>query len=292
MRILVLSPLSFPSLGKYLPDWVFGPEHGLRVDVKDRVLGGEPKPDAIVCMSVSRTTDTAFALSLWPDVPLFVYHWDCYSWIWLRPRANEYNYGVYGELLKRAKEIWVPSVCTGKQASLWWSLYNWVVIHPAVNLLPQNTPTVQGEYVYCALRTLPDAWAYKLDEACSKLGIPYVKTDHGIPYANYQKTISNCRLIVNHYTEASTGGLTLLEAYALGKPVLCTDSEWNGAGEYFADRAYYFRHGDVRSFQERLRQLYDDPPKPPRDCYEWVQRHFSHEAMVKRISERLHANLS
>lgn len=292
MHVLVLSPLSFPSLGKYLPDWSQAPKLNLEVEIHDHPKAGARKPDAIICMSVSRTTEAFTARALWPDVPLFVFHWDCYSWTWIRPRTNEYNYSAYGELLKRATEVWVPSVCTGRQASLWWDLHRWIVIHPAVQVPALTMPVNDSGYLYCALRTLPDHWAPRFVQACEELNLPYRCSDHKPAHRDYQTLIAECRCIVNHYTEASTGGLTLLEAYALGKPVICTDSEWNGAREYFGYRATYFRHGDYAHFKEVLQRCYDDPPKPRRDQAEWVRETFSDFNMIRRITERLHAYVS
>jgi hypothetical protein len=90
------------------------------------------------------------------------------------------------------------------------------------------------------MRKYPDPNKDAVRDACKELGIPCVESATSLPWPKFQKTVAGARLLVSAYYEASTGGLTLLEGYRLGKPVLLSGSPRNGASEYFGDRAYYF----------------------------------------------------
>jgi hypothetical protein len=281
MRILVLSKVSFPSANRYLPDWNQMTNHEVFLNTMSS------KPDAIVCMSVSAMKETWAALNAWPDTPLFCYNWDCYSWVWIRPREGEYDYRKYGELLSRAVEIWVPSECTGRQTALWWGLHNWKVIRSICPVWDYEYVRDDG-FILCPLRKLPDHWCNEFEKACGELELPYKRPDHGLPYAEYKDMVASCKFLVSHFQEASTGGLTLLEGYYLGKPVLVSNSEWNGAQDYFGNRATYFRHD---TFKHWLSVMYDNPRPVPEDHRQWVIDNFSDKRMISDIEERINANI-
>lgn len=284
MKLLVLSSVSIPEAGRYLPDWSLLPmEFKVKFDHTDE------RPDAVVCMSVSRTSQAFDALRRWPGVPFFVYHWDCYSWIWTRPRPNEYDYDFYGRMLKQAHEIWVPSRCTALQAKQWWDV-TCRVLRPSAPTW--DAPNVKdGGYALCTLRRLPDECEGWFERACEELNLSYYRPNHALPYHRYQELVAGCRVVVSHYKEASTGGLTLLEAYHLGKKVLLTDSLWNGANEYFGDRAVHFPYDDYPVFRDTLGNVMQNSGYVAPDHREWVRENFSDERMLGEMLERLNANL-
>jgi hypothetical protein len=287
VHLLIISKVSFPATNRYLPDWEQMRALGHTISFNTATS----KPDAILCMSVSVMEETWVALAKWPRVSLFCYNWDCYSWVWIRPRATEYDYRRYGELLRHAVEIWVPSYCTGQQTSLWWSLFNWKVIPSACPTWDYANVRDDG-FALCPLRKLPDHWCDKFAEACNELSIPYKTPDHNLSYREYQDIVASCRFLVSHYQEASTGGLTLLEGYYLGKSVLLTDSEWNGAHNYFGDRATYFRHGDFDNFKYWLQRMYDNPRPVLADHRKWVEDNYNDQRMISDMLERINAHLS
>jgi hypothetical protein len=284
MHLLVISKVSFPATNRYLPDWDEMRALGHTVSINESYS----KPDAILCMSVSVMEEAWVAIAKWPESPLFCYNWDCYSWVWIRPRPGEYDYHRYGDLLRHAVEIWVPSDCTGQQTSLWWSLFNWKVIHSICPAWDYEYVRDDG-FVLCPLRRLPDHWCGMFEVACKELNIPYKMTNHGLKWLEYQDLVASCRFLVSHFQEASTGGLTLLEGYAFGKHVLISDSRWNGAGEYFGNRGNYFRHGDFDHFKCMLELMYRSPHPMPDDHRQWVRDTFSDQKMVKDIEERIYA---
>lgn len=144
-----------------------------------------------------------------------------------------------------------------------------------------------GGYALCTLRHLPDACDTWFEQCCAELGIPFLRTDHNLDRAGYERAVAECRFLVSHYREASTGGLTLMEGYRLGKPVLLSDSRWNGARDYFGDRAVYFRGDDREDFKTALGTMHSAPSPVPPDCRQWVEREFSDTVMVEAMLGRM-----
>lgn len=284
MHILVCTPAGEYAIRRDFPDWNCLAKMG---HTFERNVASQP-PDAIVGMGVEVTAETLAAIAEWPGVPLFCYNWDCYAWAWVRPRRPEWDYTMYGMMLKQATEIWVPSECTGRQTSLWWGLFNWKVI--LSNCTWWEYEYVRDDkFILCPLRRLPDNWCDKFEQACTELGLPYKMPDHNLPFAEYQDLVASCSFLVNHYQEASTGGLTLLEGYYLGKPCLITDSEWNGARDYFGNRATYFRHGSMQDFKHWLRWMWECKPSVQPDHRQWVVQHYSSQRMLRNMLERINA---
>lgn len=285
MNILVCSKISVPGQNRTIPDWNCLEGHTVVVTEKSEL--SQQAPDAIISMGVGVMEATFRAIEKWPDVPLFCYNWDCYEWVWTNPRPGEYDYNRYGNLLKRATEIWVPSLCTGLRTRQWWNLGNWKVILPSCPWWDYDNITDKG-YVLCTLRKIPDPYWDRFERACQELDIPYRMTQHNRSYEEYQETVAHCRFLVSHLYEASTGGLSLLEGYYLGKPCLISDSCWNGATEYFEHRATYFHSSDYNDLKTKLLRMYDAPLKIDRDeSSRWVKEHFSDKEMLDSILERI-----
>lgn len=282
MKVLVCSRLSIPDLNRYLPDWMQA-----AFDVSFNVDDG--KPDAIVLMGVGALDYAKKAVMEHPDVPLFVYNWDCYVWCILRPRPGDYDYRSYGKLIKVAKEVWVPTRCTKVMTELWWGVANVRVIHPSI--APFEAEVSDEGYVLCSLRETPDHDWPLLEIACSLEGIPLEMPNHQESREQYEQTVANCRFLVSHIREASTGGLTLLEAYRLGKPVLITNSPWNGAVELFGWRGRWFQYGDIHSLRLALRESWKQPTHVCEDHRRWVDGNYSDRLMLEKIKERINANL-
>lgn len=296
MKILVCSRISIPAKDRTLPAWEHLRSLGHEVWVEHPGSEAVPgRPDALISMGVTIMDETFAALERFPGVPLYAYNWDVYKWVWDNPRPGEYDYKRYGELLARAKEIWVPSACTGRRTEQWYGLQNWHVILSACPWWEYDDVRDEG-YALCTLRHIPDPWDTKFEEACEELSIPYLRTDHNLPYEEYQKAVAHCRFLVSHYYEASTGGLTLLEGYYHGKPCLLSDSEWHGGRDYMGGRALYFRFGDEADFKRQLLAMhqYHHPSltKPPvrEECRRWITENFSDIRMVNQMLARIHAH--
>ena len=314
MNILVISKISIPAKDRTLPAWEYLRANGHTVivdhpEVADSPSKGKFKPDAMISMGVTVMDETFQALERFSGVPLFAYNWDCYEWVWEpgmggkkqahhEMRGVEYDYVRYGELLRRATEVWVPSECTGRRTTQWWGIEHWRVILSAIPWWESKAVADRG-YALCTLRHIPDPWDTVFEECCEELAIPYRRTDHQLSRAEYEDAVAGCRFLVNHYYEASTGGLTLLEGYYHGKPVLCSDSEWNGARDYLGQRARYFRYGDRIDFKLQLLDLFHHPERAQREWgapgslerrKAWIRERFSDQRMVDDMMERIHAN--
>lgn len=287
MFFYICTGISVPEMARCIPDWrlLLNVGHDFVISTEAEI--DHPKPDAIILMSVSRTDDAIKAMARWPGVPLFVYHWDCYSWVWTNPRPGEYDYKRYGNLLKQAKKVWAPSHVTAQQAYLWWSIKSRVV-WPAVPTWEEEV--ADDGYALCTLREQPDHHWDWFERACQETGYPHVMTKHYLPHAEYRQKIARCSFIVSHLREASTGGLSLIEAYRLGKPVVVCNSGWNGAIEYFDQRAIKF--SDYGALVSRLLMLRHLPlvtdmtgKKPCSDHRTWVDDRFSDKRMLSQMME-------
>jgi hypothetical protein len=288
MKIHVCKAENIEGTSRSIPDWSIAEQQGHQINT----FNG--KPDAIVGMSISQMDKTIAAIERWPSVPLFCYNWDCYEWVWLSPRPGEYDYRKYGELLKKAAEIWVPSVCTGKRTTQWWGLKNWHVILSSCPWWDYNDTTDRG-YALCCLREIPDPWWSKFEQACKELNIPYRMTRHEQSYEEYQDAVAHCRFLCAPLFELSTGGLSLMEGYYLGKPVLINDSEWNGGRDYFRDRALYFKHGNFVNFKNMLMVISNQTSANRYltvDHKKYITQNFSDARIVDDMLRRINAQSS
>lgn len=299
MVILVVSRISIPAKDRTIPAWEHLRKLGHTIIVEHP---NSPKvnrtPDAIIGMGVTIMEETFAAMKRFPGVPVFLMNWDVYKWLWQEgkegtvqarheSRKNEYDYVKYGELLSLAKEIWVPSKCTGLRTQQWYGLTNW---HTILSSIPYwEYPNVRDDgYAYCALREIPDPhWSWFKD-ACDELGIPYRMTEHSVSYEEYQKTLACCSFIVSHCYELSTGGLSLLEGYYLGKTCVLSDSKWHGGRDYLGDRAIYFNGDSYTNFKETLKACwFNKRRKMALDHRDWVPWKYSDESMVTKMMERI-----
>jgi len=289
MNIVICSSGSTSNTAEHaFPVWkhLTDSNHNIQIRTPSDVVHGTP--DAIISMSISLTEQTHQFINRFPKVPLFCYNWDCYEWIWEHPRG--YNWNAYGGLLSKAKEIWVPSVCTGLRTKQWWKLNNWKVVLSGCPTW--NHPVINGGYALCCLRKIPDRYWGDFESACEELKIPYTLTEHRHSYVSYQKSVANCRFLVCHLHELSTGGLSLLEGYHIGKPCLVSNSHWNGARDYMGDRAVYYQHDDFEDFKSKLFHMYHNTPPVHKDHAKFVEKNFSYERMAKDMIGRINANIS
>lgn len=301
MHILVVSRISIPAKDRTLPAWEYARSlgHTVTVEHPDSVPTGQ-RPDVMISMGVTIMDETFRALERWPGVPLMCYQWDTYFWVWVpgqegkkqayHPvRGKEYDYIRYGELLRLAREVWVPSECTGRRCSQWWGVNNWSVILSACPWW--DHPNVRDDgYALCCLREIPDPCWGVFERCCTELGIPYRSTRHEVSYEAYQDAVAGCRFLCAPLYELSTGGLSLMEGYYHGKPVLISDSPWNGGADYFGSRATYFRHGDEADFKAKLLAMHRNPPHLDREeCRSWIEANFSDRRMVDDMLARIQA---
>lgn len=279
--------MSIPARGQTIPSWSLLRQLGHEVHLTCDGASKIGDPDVIIGMGVGAMEETYQAVREFAKARLYCYNWDTYEWVWTRPRPGEYDYRRYGELLKQANEVWVPSRCTGLRTQQWWGIDNWRVI---LSSCPKwDYPNVRDDgYVLCTLRPIPDPWWGAVEKACDQLGIPYQMTLHEQSFDAYQNAVAGCRFLVSPLYELSTGGLSLLEGYRLGKPCLLNDSPWHGGRDYFGKRAEYFPHGQFEMFKQALQRMYDRPPQVDREeCRRWVDETFADDIMVEEMLCRI-----
>lgn len=289
MNFLICSKISIPAKDRTLPAWEYlrSLGHIVAVDHPSLVYGVGTEPDVIISMGVTIMEETFEAIKRWPNVPLYCYNWDCYEWVWTNPRSGEYDYARYGELLSKAIEVWVPSECTADRTHHWWGLTNTRVILSACPYWDYDNVRDDG-YALCCLREIPDRYWGRFERVCKDLGIPYKMTMHEQTYEDYQDAIAGCRFLVSDLYELSTGGLSLMEGYYLGKPCLLSDSRWHGGRDYMGDRAMYFQHDDDNSFRDAMMLMSKHPPKLDREeCKRWIEANYSDERMARDIANRI-----
>lgn len=236
--------------------------------------------DFIIGGSISQMTNIWAWHKLYPNIPMANYHWDMYSWQIERPRDHThiYEYGLYKELLKMSRIVWVPSECTRKRTLEYFGIDS-EVLHTYVPVFDYEI--TRGDYIYQPLRKQPDRDWGLLESVCEEIGIKCVT--HAEPYEEYQKVLAGCKAVVSPFYEASTGSLSLVEAAHLGKPCLVSDSPYNGGNEYLSG-VPTFKSGDREDLKQKLLDI-DSLTYTP------IFMDFSIEAMAKKICKSISQHL-
>lgn len=247
-------------------------------------------PDAIFCGSIYCAEKVRKERESFPhlrDVPVIHYNWDIYPW---QVELNPELWRPYLLDLKKAKEVWVPSACTVERTKEFAGVGAHVIktsVHPWEK--PKGFKPSAVPYVVDVMRKYPDRNRNAVAEACKKLGVMCVETGCTMPWEEFKRTIYDARLLVSAYEEASTGGLTLLEGYWHGVPVLLSNSPRNGAFDYFGDRrADYFQWDDSDNLYTAisLALLANQRPNVT-EARDWIVAEYSEQAFARRIANRL-----
>tara|TARA_Y100000401_G_C8319473_1_gene224434 strand:+ start:149 stop:1009 length:861 start_codon:yes stop_codon:yes gene_type:complete len=224
---------------------------------------------------------------MYPEIPMINYNWDLYEWIWKNSRGYDWN--GYGNLLKKSIEIWTPSEEVNLRTEEFFNLgHKCRVIKTFARLFDYSGEIKNGRYIYQAMRN------YELDRnygwlrrACKELNIPLYESHHRLSEDDFQKVIAECSFMVTEYHEASTGGLTLIEGYRLGKPVIVSDSKYMGAKDYFGDKAIYFKDGDYEDFKRVILETWNNTPELNiMNCKQFTDQ-YKIKPMVEKMVERL-----
>ena len=267
---------------KYTENWV-SELRKIGIDVLVNNCDGDC--DFIIGMSDSQILNIDKYHKIFPDIPMINYDWDIYEWVWLDPIRKVF-YENFGKLLKESLEVWCPSDCTIKRLEEWFGLKNGFVIKAPVSFF--DVETSDQRYVLNPLREVPDKNLGWFEKACGELDIPFLETKHKINnFDVYKKIVAECSFIVCPYYEASTGGLTLVEGYRIGKPVLISDSKYCGARDYFADRAVYFKADDFEDFKRRIKDMWDNPIQLDTNVCKQHTEQFSVKNFAENIKNRL-----
>ena len=255
-------------------------------------------PDLVFCGSIFKLEDLRRA-GVDRKVPVVHYNWDLYpAMIAGEGKTNLLPWRDYIAALNdpgRTRLILVPSRSVadrtweyaGRRSTVCLaSVRPWQPPEPRPAGLP-----APGSYAVDALRRY--AWDRNeavVREACQDLGIPLVETACRRPWDEYRALVHGARFLVAGYEEMSTGGLSLLEGYYHGVPVLTSNSPRNGALDYFGDRAHTFVWDDPADLRRALGTLWRatgverGADLRPADNRAWVELHYSDAAFAGRLA--------
>lgn len=225
----------------------------------------------------------------YPHIPLINYTWDFYKTVWERP--NGYDWHKYREYLHKCVELWCPSqevVLRLSEEGIDTSKCK--IIKTWARFFDYDGPVIDKRYILQPLRPyLSDKNSGWLRQACNELDIRLFESNHKLTEEQFQKMIACCSFICCEYHEASTGGLTLLEGYRLGKPVVVSDSPYMGARDYFGDKAIYFNDKSYEEFKNTIKEVWENTPILVRkECEQFTDTHIpSLESMIESMLERL-----
>ena len=217
-----------------------------------------------------------------------IYLWDIYKTIWEPP--IKYDWPKHIQYLKNAAEVWCPSnevilraTEEGVAKEKCHLLKTWA------RFFEYEGEIIDKRYIYNPLRAYPNdknfGW---LKRACAELNIPLYESRNQLPESEFQKTIAECSFMCCEYHEASTGGLTLIEGYRLGKPVVVSDSPYMGARDYLGDKAIYFNDNSYEDFKATIQTTWENTPVlDVKTCREHADTIPTLEAMVEQMIERL-----
>ena len=225
-----------------------------------------------------------------PEKPVIIYLWDMYKTIHSPP--IKYDWAAHINVLHKAKEIWCPSNEVikrveeeGVDSSKCKLIKTWA------RFFDYGGEVVDKRYIYNPLRDYPaDKNFGWLTRACKELDIPLYESKKKLSEQEFQKAIAECSFMCCEYHEASTGGLTLLEGYRLGKPVIISDSPYMGGRDYLQDKAIYFNDESYEDFKSVIKETWENTPVLDLDeCIRFTDQHPSLDQMVDNMIDRLKA---
>lgn len=249
---------------------------------------------------------------LHPGLPIVHYNWDLYPFQVnertdprtdrtrrARPTPNATRWAEYVEHLRNdVTEVWVPSsgvirrtheYC-GSHVRCKVLLCNVFLWEPPSEVSFPEPWLLAAPYVMDVMREYTgEPMVGAVSRACGREGIPCVAKNHRLTWDEFRYVVSHASLLVSSYNEASTGGLTLLEGYAHGVPVLLSDSPMQGANEYFPEgqpNVHRFRAGD----EEDLRVMIEYASKTMTRKYahrRWVEENYGVPAFCERLAREI-----
>jgi len=244
----------------------------------------------IFCGTIWKLWEVKEGQQQYPHIPVIHYNWDLYPFQIVEnenyQRANPDLWIPYLTELANCRDIWVPSQCVVDRTKEFTKRSDSVIIKTSVRPWDYPQP-VSGDYVVDVMRRYPDPNLELSKEGCTALGIPLIRTRNEVPWEDFKTNIAEARLLISAHYEASTGGLTLLEGYWHGKPVMLPNSPRHGGVDYFGNRATYFQWDNPLLFRNALLSMYNDPPKINIDeARSWIQAEYSEYAMASRMAKR------
>lgn len=222
-----------------------------------------------------------------PELPIVQFCWDLYPFkVEAQDDPDRERWQAYIEELKYARCILVPSRCTVERVRQYTGQSAFVVRSSVGLWEPPDGKVWDGGYVVDVMRYYPgDPNANLCEEVCAELDIPCIVPRHNYSWKEFKRVIAGARLLVSATYEASTGGLTMLEGFAMGKPSLVSDSPMHGGIDYMGCCATYFKWDSREDFKCKLIELYNRPPQlAVETCRRWVEAEFSDAVFAKNLA--------
>lgn len=225
-----------------------------------------------------------------PEIPLINLTLDFYKTVWTAPNPHGYDWHKYLDYHHKCVELWCPSnevVLRLEEEGV--DTNKCEIIKLWARFFEYKKEIVDSRYILNPLRPYPaDKNFGWLKKACAELQIPLVGSNHKLSEKHFQRVIAECSFMCCEYHEASTGGLTLLEGYRLGKPVVVSDSKYMGARDYFGAKAIYFNDNSYEDFKNTIKRVWENTPKlDVEECEKFCKTRSTKEQMTDIMIERL-----
>jgi len=225
-----------------------------------------------------------------PDIPLINYTLDFYKTVWTAPNPHNYNWPLYKDYIGRCEEVWCISsdvMLRMKEEGI--DPEKCLMMKIWARFFDYDGPILDKRYIFNPIRPYVADKNYGwLDRACEELQIPVVKSGNQLTEEQFQKVIAECSFMCTEYHETSTGGLTLLEGYKLGKPSVVSDSPYEGAKDYLGDKAIYFDDNSYEDFKRVIKETWENPPQLDlKECEAYCDTHPTLEETVDVMIARM-----
>lgn len=257
------------------------------IEVVDRP---NSRTDILFCGSFYNSQELMRYYRRFNYMPIVHYVWDLYPFKLDGSDAGDSDviktwWREYLESIVKAKHIIVPSAPVVERVKQYCNKDS-TIIHSSV--YAYDEPTYDGEYVLDPVRKYPDQNMNAVSEACSKLGLKCVETKNSLTYSDFKKVVAGARVIVSAQYEASTGGLSTLEGYALGKQILLSRSPRHGGVDYFGNKASYFNWYNKNELLDKIEFLYKHYPIHEKtvnkvQCKHWVESTYNDVNMCRKL---------
>lgn len=246
--------------------------------------------DFLICMTHNQTPLTKFFHEQFPKIPLITYNWDWYDYI--DKNDDERGYWLdFIKLMKESVDVWSSSKTTAKKCEKDTGIKS--DFYGYANILPWewNKEIQDWGYVVQSSRKDPNKRFHWFTRACEELDIPY-KITHPKETSRpeYIRAVSNCSFMISSSVEESIGGLTLMEASYLKKPIFVGNHD--SAKEVWDENATYFKVHDYEDYKKQLKWLWenyksDDVRKKAQKAQQIVKENFLPEIRAKKMHDRL-----
>ena len=282
MRISLITPPSH-NIEPWVP--IFE-EKGVKVHLN----AIHPECDFIINTSQAWIHLVVMFRNTFPHIPFINYTLDFYKTVWTAPNPHGYNWAAYRDIIKTATEVWCISnevkqrlTEEGVDPNLCTVMKIWARFFDYPGKIEDKRYILNPMRAYVADKNF--GW---LDRACDELNIPVVNTRNGLSLDEFRKVIAECSFMCTEYHETSTGGLTLLEGYRLGKPSVVSDSPYEGVKDYLGDKAIYFDDNSYEDFKRVIKETWENPPHLDlKECEAYCDTHPTLEETVDVMIARM-----